>query len=476
MECRVGITQTPDEALSHWEEKHPTLRSWEILGEFSSQSAAQFVSKLHAGERRCAVHLEDSDSEEGPWFVYSFGFGEVTLEIELRDAEGKVCSVESLHQFKEFLIDEMKFWSGQRDKVSKSTHTMHRYLECPERLGRHIRVIDRFIHDSSIAGDDDFAQQSERLAASICSTISEHWIWSGRSYISTYVMCHLKHGRDAANAFLNYVLEEAISVRDKAEFFGVMQGYEFTYHDGSTISRHDDESQSFDRLREQFQSRIVRFQIRGNKCTDDFMAWGAKVRKETDMLHEKVKNESNSQAYQQFKRIKQIIKKWEERMNNLENLYEEKLRLKKPAKYWKSAAKKYRRQGIGWLLLVGSISAIGLGWLAGTFDDWLHGADVELDVRTLQGAVIFASLMAVFAFVVRMLSRLVFSSFHLMRDAQEREQLTYLYLALSEKEPAVKESRDIVLRALFSRSQTGLLTDEHGPTMLAADVVRSDNK
>ena len=80
--------------------------------------------------------------------------------------------------------------------------------------------------------------------------------------------------------------------------------------------------------------------------------------------------------------------------------------------------------------------------------------------------------MAVYAFLVRILSRLALSSFHLMRDAKEREQLTYLYLSLSETDPSEKESRDIVLRSLFSRSQTGLLTNESGPS-IPAEIVRA---
>ena len=67
--------------------------------------------------------------------------------------------------------------------------------------------------------------------------------------------------------------------------------------------------------------------------------------------------------------------------------------------------------------------------------------------------------------LMKLLSKMTFSSFHLMRDAQEREQLTYLYLALTHESEIDKSSRDIVLQSLFSRSETGLLVKENGPTM-----------
>lgn len=70
-----------------------------------------------------------------------------------------------------------------------------------------------------------------------------------------------------------------------------------------------------------------------------------------------------------------------------------------------------------------------------------------------------------------MLSRLAFSSFHLQRDAEERQQLTYVYLALSNETHADEESGKIILQALFSRAETGLLASESEPTMPGLDGV-----
>ena len=85
---------------------------------------------------------------------------------------------------------------------------------------------------------------------------------------------------------------------------------------------------------------------------------------------------------------------------------------------------------------------------------------------------------AAFAFLARTLSRLTFSSFHLMRDAQERTQLTYVYLSLINEDKIDKSSRDIVLQALFSHTETGLLSGDSAPTMpgLGADAINSAMK
>ena len=59
----------------------------------------------------------------------------------------------------------------------------------------------------------------------------------------------------------------------------------------------------------------------------------------------------------------------------------------------------------------------------------------------------------------------MFSNFHLARDAEEREKLTYLYISLLNKGDISAEERNIVFQALFSRSDTGLLKEDSSPTM-----------
>lgn len=84
---------------------------------------------------------------------------------------------------------------------------------------------------------------------------------------------------------------------------------------------------------------------------------------------------------------------------------------------------------------------------------------------------------AVSVFLLRTLSRLTFSSFHLQRDAEEREQLSHLYLSLINEEAVDERSREIVLQALFSRAESGLLMGDSTPSMPnAADVIAGLSK
>ena len=113
------------------------------------------------------------------------------------------------------------------------------------------------------------------------------------------------------------------------------------------------------------------------------------------------------------------------KIQELENLYQEKLRLQKPAEYWNNAAKKFRLEGIICAVLLVISLILGAGYFSNFFTDWLTGQELKVKLNTVQGIVIFGTLLAVYAFLIRVLSRLVFSAFHLMRDAEEREQLTY---------------------------------------------------
>ena len=57
------------------------------------------------------------------------------------------------------------------------------------------------------------------------------------------------------------------------------------------------------------------------------------------------------------------------------------------------------------------------------------------------------------------------STYHLGRDAEERYSLTYFYLALSKDVTVEKEERLLVMQSLFSRSDSGLLNTDSGPTL-----------
>ena len=99
---------------------------------------------------------------------------------------------------------------------------------------------------------------------------------------------------------------------------------------------------------------------------------------------------------------------------DLKETYEEKLRLEGPAEYWRKTAKKFKCQGCTALFGLIGFLLLGVGLLAWFYINWLTGREMAVQLNTLQGIVIFGTILAVYAVLIRTLSRLTFSAFHLI--------------------------------------------------------------
>ena len=77
----------------------------------------------------------------------------------------------------------------------------------------------------------------------------------------------------------------------------------------------------------------------------------------------------------------------------------------------------------------------------------------------------YVTFLSFLAYGIRALNKVAFSSFHLARDAEEREQLTYVYLSLVKDSAVDEKEKNLIMQSLFSRADTGLLKDDSSPTM-----------
>ena len=89
------------------------------------------------------------------------------------------------------------------------------------------------------------------------------------------------------------------------------------------------------------------------------------------------------------------------------------------------------------------------------------------EVTIVRWSLIFIAFLALMAFAIRAVNKIMFSSLHLSRDAEERHALTFVYLSLLNEQGTSMDSEDrkLILQSLFSRSETGLLKEDSGPTM-----------
>lgn len=136
-------------------------------------------------------------------------------------------------------------------------------------------------------------------------------------------------------------------------------------------------------------------------------------------------------------------------------------------------AKSYSKQGKWWLLgSVGvAIATIALLicvliFVPNIFDN-AHWIDL------IKNSAIITLIASIAIYLLRTFIKMALSSIHLSRDAKEREQLSYFYLALKAKGAVSDTEQALVINSLFSRADTGLLKGDSSPSMSAnvTDVV-----
>lgn len=169
-----------------------------------------------------------------------------------------------------------------------------------------------------------------------------------------------------------------------------------------------------------------------------------------------------------------------ERLNELETTYGENLKFEKPAQFWLDRGSKMQAQA--WWAFVSLLGLVGLAsyllyqilWQAPEeIYASFFGKDKSAAIRW---SIIFIALLSFIAYAIRSVAKVMFSSFHLARDAQERYTLTYFYLSLLKDSSVEKEDRKLIMQSLFSRSDTGLLKEDSGPTMPTDSLTKITSK
>ena len=154
------------------------------------------------------------------------------------------------------------------------------------------------------------------------------------------------------------------------------------------------------------------------------------------------------------------------RMAAIEQAYDEQMRLKQPADYWSVLEETYKRSGRIWA----GVTTFAVLVLAGIAFVVAYNPPSVLSYTTvtlsgIKGAVLIGAGISMMIYLINLFVRLCVSSFHLARDARERYQLTYVFLALIKDQAIKPEDRQLILSSLFSRADTGLLKGDAGPTI-----------
>lgn len=193
--------------------------------------------------------------------------------------------------------------------------------------------------------------------------------------------------------------------------------------------------------------------------------------------------EITKQSNSQIQNLQAESKKyWDEnntRRELLENLYSEKLKLEAPATYWEEMAKQYSQKGTKWLRASIALAVVILLGLIGLFFSIQGHADGQIQwISLIRSYTLITAIAGIGFYMLRLTVRMTMSSYHQSRDAEERNKLAYFYLALTEKGAVSEKERALVINALFSRSETGLLKGDATPSMAqnVTDLVNAVSK
>jgi len=256
---------------------------------------------------------------------------------------------------------------------------------------------------------------------------------------------------------------------NKLYFNGYMLAYEFVSKDFSLLAeRKEAEEKSISSIRSDFQKKLGEAETQ----MTEYLAQANDKFLEYSKIIDELKRQKEGLYSQWFeetsKSFNDFNKNSAQKIKDFEDLYKAKLKLEAPAKYWSDRARKLRKEGYWWLGALMACIGVGVCVLIWILNRLADGAYVNIFSETaiaIKWSVALVTLISFLAFGIRTFSKLTFSSFHLVRDAEEREQLTYVYLALQKEKGIDQTERHLIMQSLFSRADSGLLKDDASPTM-----------
>ena len=245
--------------------------------------------------------------------------------------------------------------------------------------------------------------------------------------------------------------------------------YEFVQRDYTKLTeRRDAEKSSLSRLRNEFAKYLGTSENQLNTFLTDTKQKSEELAKEIVEIRDNKEILFTTWFNEVQDKHQTFVDESHKTKIDLEKTYQEHLRLKGPADYWKKRALQLQGQSrryMFWLIALVVFSAGLLYILLGTMSNGALEVLFKDTGRAIKWSIILISFISFMAYGVKLLAKASFSALHLARDAEEREHLTYLYLSLRKDGNVEDEDRQLILQSLFSRADTGLLKEDSSPSM-----------
>lgn len=337
----------------------------------------------------------------------------------------------------DFLTKEKEFWMQYKDN---------------DFFKDYVKAYDNALNNIKSPSQDDIIFKSQ-------VNTSLHLIEKIPNSTSILVKELIKHKdkpRKFFEGFFDSITEEEKGCQNQTKNYtlGLYVGFQYI----GLIKKIDD---MLPNQQESFENTQVKFINIANEYVNKYNELYVQKEMQFNAMEQKIEEElqQNKKANEEF--LQEKLNKFKD----LEKLYDENLRLKKPAEYWSKMSSDYEQKGkkyIGWSIIMGLIALLLLSSILifvpeiTNFDNWFD---------LLKNTAIFTIITTIWIYILRIFIKIAMSSFHLARDAKEREQLTYFYLSLINEKAVTDSERELIITSLFSRSDTGLLKGDASPEM-----------
>lgn len=166
----------------------------------------------------------------------------------------------------------------------------------------------------------------------------------------------------------------------------------------------------------------------------------------------------------EFAEFQKSLDDWQKekqnKLNDLEETYKNKLSLEAPEQLWNDRAVEHQKRATKWTcFLIGAVLALifTLVLLVIVIHDYSLNI-IKKDLPFISKSFILISVISFFIYIVRILIKIVMSNHHLATEYRQKAALTRFYQALTYAGTDIdKEERLIIINSLFSRVETGLV-------------------
>jgi|GEM_PF-4032616 hypothetical protein len=258
-------------------------------------------------------------------------------------------------------------------------------------------------------------------------------------------------------------------VNDQQYFLGLLEGLFYLKKDEIKLDNYS--SLRLDKFAAEHSQAIEKISNDYSTLENKYTLEIEKQKNEYDNEKNKVKedHETNNKTFAYF------LTNSKNNISILEKTYKDLLAIKEPTTHWNELKNKYENEGNKWKLYSIIISTVFIVIMCILLYNLPNWDEKKFELVHFQGLIIFSVIVSVFSYLIHLFVKLSTSAFHLSRDAEERRQLTYIYLSLLKEGKIDPKEREIVLQSLFCRADTGLLKNDNSPTLSAIGNMFKNN-